>query len=103
MPLKCAVQERIESRTAQVNRIIRDPETNRPNEIEFTLIDTDGSHQQGYFFVPEGFDDSMLHQGTAEIWPVRIGVMYNGLGDAHLVVKAITVCNTWIENIQPCP
>lgn len=101
MPLKCAEQERIENRTARVDRIIRDSKTNQPTEVEFTLVDTDGSHQQGYFFVPEGFDDGMLHQGAAEIWPVRTGVMQNGWGDAHLVVKAINVCNTWIEDFKP--
>lgn len=72
MPLLCAVQSWKESRTAQINKIVRYPGS-QPREVEFTIIDRDGTHLEGMFYIPDGFDTSILHQGAAEIWTVELG------------------------------
>ena len=98
MALKCSVQERIEWRVAQVDRVIRNRETKEPTEVQFTVVDIDNSHLKGYFFVPEGFDANNLHIGAAEMWDVRIGVVQNPLGDTALGIRAIRLNGTWIED-----
>jgi|GEM_PF-4991614 len=98
MPLKCSVQERVESRLAQVDRIIRNRETNEPTEVKFTIVDIDDSQLKGFFYVPEGFDTEGLHEGAAEIWDVRIGVIQTYFGDVALGITAIKLNDTWIEN-----
>ncbi len=102
MPLLCAVQSWKESRTAQINKIVRYPGS-QPREVEFTIIDRDGTHLKGMFYIPDGFDTSILHQGAAEIWTVELGARQNPLGDAAVCITAITILGQRVggDNIRP--